>query len=1333
MTRITVMKQLRAVVGAAIFTGAWAALCAGAMAQAANDGQAQSAVQPQAQAGTAAAGVEASAAQPASTGTSTIQGVVKAGGVPLPGVAVTAVSGDGKKYATTTDINGTFRMDVPTGSYEVRTELMGFATVTKQVSATPADANVAQSLQFTTDLASRVQPEQGQTNAPVVASNPAPATGSGAAKPAAGATGPAGARSTPGTTTQAANGAPGAGARRPGVPGGGVGAYGGRRTVTNQGRGTQSLDVQGNQDPNLLDASSGSTSGDVSVPSLGGFGSEDAGAAANDSIAVTGTQGQTNGLAMFSETDLQNRIQGFQAQGLGNGDIAGALQGAMQTGSFGGPGGGPGPGGGFGGPGGGGPGGGFGGGPGGGGFGGGGGRGGGGGGGRGGGGFGGPGGFRAQNPNAWHGSVGYTGFNNAINANNFQTSGSALPKTDRSQNSLTASFTGTPFIPHLLAPNPKQFLFLSGSETRSNNPSSTSIFVPTAAQRLGDLTPAYQVGTPLGGTSAAPNTNVVYDPFVSTLSNPQPYGNTGCLTALYAIDPNPSACIPASEFNTPQAQAALALLNYYPQPNINTSQANFQANFPGSSHQSQVSARFNRSFGAQQRGRGGFGGGGRFGGGGPGGPGGAGNRPNVKPTLSQSIAENFSYQHSASASSSFSPLLSGTSKSDGYNFSSGYTLSYGRLNNSATLGWNRSKSLSSNLFTYLTNPVAGAGICVGTQTICGNPFYYGVPSVSITGGFGGLSDTTPVNSVNQTISFSDTARWRKGRHNLSLGFDFRRIHADSIGTGGDLGSFTFSGFATENPQLQACDPVTDSQKCAQYGTSGSSFADFLLGFPQNSNVTAGLNKIYLRGNSWDWFAQDDWRARSGLTFQFGLRWEYFSPYSEKYNRLVNLNVTGVGSSLAVSTVCGTAAPAGSPQGVCAAVQPGSQVKPDKALYSPRVSLAWSPKFKFTKSTVVRVSYGINYNTGQYSRFATNLAFQQPFSVTQKNVLSSGTTNTGCQLPSQNYGANVMTLTSGFNCTTQTTQSSYAVDPNYRLGMVQVWDFGIQRQLPQGVVLNVDYTGSLASNLDMLRAPNRTPSGLIVKSVGQFTYEDSLGFLRSNTLRVNLRSRMQKGISLGATYAYAHSIDNASSVGGSGNSIAQNDQDLLAEESNSSFDQRHSLTGNFVLEPPVGPNRAFLNKGGLWSHALDGFNISGAFTFATGGFATPSYSLTAQEIAAGAPSSLRPNRNYGVAIKGKGSLQSWFNTAAFSAPVAGTYGTATRNSIQLPGTVAVSSSLSRTVSFGETRSLEMRLNANNVFNTVQYSGVDTTVNDPRFGQVTGAAAMRSFTYNMRFRF
>jgi hypothetical protein len=66
-------------------------------------------------------------------------------------------------------------------------------------------------------------------------------------------------------------------------------------------------------------------------------------------------------------------------------------------------------------------------------------------------------------------------------------------------------------------------------------------------------------------------------------------------------------------------------------------------------------------------------------------------------------------------------------------------------------------------------------------------------------------------------------------------------------------------------------------------------------------------------------------------------------------------------------------------------------------------------------------------------------------------------------------------------------------------------------------------------------------------------------------------------------------------------------------------------------------------------------------------------------------------------------------------------------------VAVDASLSRTVGLGETRSFEARVTANNVFNTVQYSGIDTTLNSQTFGQVTSTAAMRRLTVLARYRF
>lgn len=1132
----------------------------------------------------------------------TIRGTVKAGAVPLPGVSVTAANTlTGKKYATTTDENGTFSMAIPrNGRYVVKAELSAFAGETKEVLINALSENGGkpeQVAEMGMQLASRVAAQQAAA------------------------------------TTGAAS------------------------AVT---RGLQSLNLAGG-DGEATDASSGGGTGGggAQLPSLAGLGGD---AAATDSVAVSGQVGQTNALANLSEDDVRQRVEDALAQARGqggaNGEIAVALQGAL-GGLLGG-------GGGFGG------------------------------GGFGGGGFtilaggggpgGGGGGFRGFNPATPHGAFAYTGSNGALNATQFSPTGIPIAKPASSRNSFTGSLTGSPYIPGLTKPNPKQFMFVNLQLTRNTLPTNTYAVVPTAAQRLGDLSKA----------------GAVYDP-----STGQPYGAVNCLPALYAINPAPTACIPRTELQP----AAQALLAYYPLPNVSATgtQQNYQTTTTAATHSLQASMRFNRSFGAAPT----------FGGGRGGGGNGGGRRQqngNAPPVLRQSIAESFSYQRTANSSQNFSPLLGGRGETEGYNVSSSYTVGYGRLNSTATLTWNRSRSTGSNYFTNSqVNPAVAAGIFVADPTIYGNPFYYGVPSVGLTQ-YSGLNNLTPSDRVNQTISFSDFVSYRFKKHNVRVGFDVRRIHADTIGGTPVLGSFTFSGYATQNPAAQACVP-SNTQTC-NFAPSGSAIADLLLGQPQQTSVQAGLKKIYLRANVLDWYVQDDFRVKANVTLNLGLRWEYFSPYVEKSDRLTNLNHSA--DFTTISEVCATAATG------CTVGSPRSLVHPDRTMYSPRIGIAWQPKSKYTKQTVVRAGYGINYNTGQYAAFAQSLAFQQPFAVTQTNTLTTAASPTTCTLAN-------MTLTHGFGCSTQTTQSNYAVNPFYRLGLVQVWNLDIQRTLPKGIVLNFGYNGGTGSNLDIVRAPNRTASGVLNPASGQFRYEDSLGFSRVNALAINARKRLQKGVSLQATYTYAHSIDNASSIGGSGNSIAQDDRNLAAEESNSSFDVRHKVTGNWVLELPFGPNRAFLNKGGVWAKILDGYSVSGNFTFASGTYATPVYSGTAAEIASGAGSSLRPNRVAGQGVRGAGTLKNWFNTAAFSAPAAGTYGNASRNSIQLPGTVSIDGSLARTVPLGDTRSFEARVTASNAFNTVQYTGVSTVINSPTFGQVVSAAAMRQLTLIARYRF
>jgi len=227
--------------------------------------------------------------------------------------------------------------------------------------------------------------------------------------------------------------------------------------------------------------------------------------------------------------------------------------------------------------------------------------------------------------------------------------------------------------------------------------------------------------------------------------------------------------------------------------------------------------------------------------------------------------------------------------------------------------------------------------------------------------------------------------------------------------------------------------------------------------------------------------------------------------------------------------------------------------------------------------------------------------------------------------------------------------------------------------------------------------------------------------------VRLRKRMQRGIAVGATYTYSHSIDNASSVGGVGGVVAQNWQDILAEESNSSFDIRQQIKGDFVYELPFGPDTHMLTNGSWLSHALANISMSGTFYFTTGEPLTPHYEANIEDVARGSAGSLRPDRVQSQSITaGGGTIRNWFNQAAFTQPT-GVYGTASRYSIPGPGTVSFNASLSKSVRFGDMRSLEVRATSSNIFNTVQYAGVDTTVSSATYGQITSAGQMRQFTF------
>jgi hypothetical protein len=317
--------------------------------------------------------------------------------------------------------------------------------------------------------------------------------------------------------------------------------------------------------------------------------------------------------------------------------------------------------------------------------------------------------------------------------------------------------------------------------------------------------------------------------------------------------------------------------------------------------------------------------------------------------------------------------------------------------------------------------------------------------------------------------------------------------------------------------------------------------------------------------------------------------------------------------------------------------------------------------------------------------------------------------------------------------------NYALEPHYGLPYVMAWNLDIQKTLPWGIVMNVGYNGSRSNHLEVKLAPRALPSSPGTDPSGlPFTYDEAAAYYKMNAGTVRVNKRLSKGISVSANYQYGHAIDDATSVNGSGGSLVQDWQDPTAEEGHSVLDVRHQVSGTYLFELPFGPDKPWVTSG-VGSHILEGLSISGSFNFATGTWLSPGFEPTSQSDECGNTSALRPNLYPGVSVTaGGGHLRQWFNTAAYYPPTNHTgfcdyFGHAPRNSIEGPGTVSNNMSLSKTMNLGETRSMEIRANINNVFNTVQYSGVDTTEDTPQFGQVTSVGQMRQFQFRASFRF
>jgi len=909
---------------------------------------------------------------------------------------------------------------------------------------------------------------------------------------------------------------------------------------------------------------------------------------------------------------------------------------------------------------------------------------------------GGAGAFRRFNPNAIHGSVVYQLTNSALNARNFSVSGVPESQPGYGTNRYGLVYSG-PVIPKLLETD-RDFLFLALIGNHGSTLTDQSSNVPTADQRAGYFPTTTPIFNPYTGneypTATAPDGSAAIQIPMAGTAACTAVGNVGCISPI-----------------------SQALLPYIPLPNETaTTGADYNYRLLESQHTNtdQVSARYIHNFGQTSGGampmfmRGGGGG--------------------NSPTLRQNLNASFQFQHTSEDENQLFPDFGGKDQLYQYVLNLNYTVSKGHWNNTITAAMNHTDSESRNFFTDINNVAGNAGI----QGVGLTPFFYGLPSLQFSG-YGSGSEQQPSSRVQEVAQVTENFGLIHKDHNFRFGGDIRRIFLNVIGgaNGSGTGALTFSGFATAPPGT----------------TQGDAFADYLIGVPQQGTLqapcagsvpanvcTPGSPQYRLRADEFSLYAQDTWHANANLTILYGLRYEYFSPYSELSDRMANLDPNATFTDVAVVTP--------NEIGPYNGKYPHSLVDVFRDGLAPRLGLAW----KAAKNTVVRAGYGINYNTSVYGNFVQDLAYQSPFALANNNTQATVGTFTI---------ANALTNLGNSNCQTPPCiTNNYAVEKNYRMGYVQGWNMDIQQTLGKGFLLNVGYNGSKGTHLDGLLSPNRILNyGASTPNAQPFDYEVSSAQSNFNALAVRLRKRLQGGIAIGATYTYAHSIDDASTIGGTSAVVAQQPLNLIGDMGNSSFDQRHVLKGDSTYELPFGPSGKYLNNGNWISHALAGLQLYGDFNIATGTPLNPYYEAASGEVSSGVTGSLRPDRISGSSLEGGPSqLAEWFNVNAYLAPcrlTAGTttmlyltsncvpatyhFGSAARNSIPGPGTREFDMAFSKYVSFGDVRSLEFRATVNNIFNLVQYSNVTTALDSPHAGQVSSAAAMRNAQVIVRYRF
>ena len=577
----------------------------------------------------------------------------------------------------------------------------------------------------------------------------------------------------------------------------------------------------------------------------------------------------------------------------------------------------------------------------------------------------------------------------------------------------------------------------------------------------------------------------------------------------------------------------------------------------------------------------------------------------------------------------------------------------------------------------------------------------------------GFSASQPWDRSEKTWNVTTTMTRLMSSHTLKVGGEWRSNDDMLLQTqdaGGPRGRFLFSASGTGVPTESAT-------------TSGpaNAMAAFLLDWP--STVQRDL-KVFDRPGTKHWatffFVHDKWQARSNVTVDLGLRWEYYSPLE---------GLEGAGSLANYDPTTNAIRVSGYGQ-----LDNALNVKKNFKNFAPRTGVSW----RLDQNTVVRAGYGAGTIPFPDNRYAFNFPVKQNYSGSAANGFQrAGTMAAGFPAPTL-----VSIPSDGVIPVTGSLLNSTfdVISPDLREGTLHSWNVAYQRQLPYSLTADIAYVGN--RGVDLVMDVNTNTSLLYGSGNNgrpQFAQFNRTGTSRTrvNTnksqyhgLQVKVDRRFRNGFLLTNSYTLSRSKDYVNENTSIGTPI-----DFELSWGRSNFDRLHNYVATALYELPWGPGHRWLSEG-LLGKVIGGWQVSGIFVAQSG---TP-LNITASDSLLNTPGNTAfANRNgEDNVLGGLGPGKLYFDPTVYSQPANGTQGNMTRNGgPEGPGFWNIDGSLFKRFSVGGSRFAEFRIDAYNVTNSVRWGNPATgfsTAAGNTFGQITGTTGgQRSIRFGGRFVF